>query len=182
MFKEKFNEEMQKIKASDLSKARLLQKINNEQQKAEVIPLKRSAKKRWIAVLAAAVTICLVSVTVFNLPIFKSPSSFAGEIEYTKGIPARVTYAQIYNKFSEILKEQERSYYTTGTDDIILEDALDEEMAVPDGAGGDLGSLKGENGTAKPDSAIDVNENTTELYSEEYSRGRPVRVSRLKTH
>ncbi|MBO5106109.1 MAG: beta-propeller domain-containing protein [Clostridia bacterium] len=169
MFKEKFNEEMQKIKPSSLSKAQLLEKINNEQQKADVIPFKRSAKKGWIAVLAAAVAICIVSVAVLNLPFFKSPSELAGEIEYTDGIPARVTYAQIYNKFSEILKQQERSYYTTGTDDIILEDALDEEMAVPDGAGGDLGSLKGENGTAKPDSAIDVNENATELYSEEYS-------------
>ena len=193
MFKEKFNEEMQKIKPSSLSKAQLLEKINNEQQKADVIPFKRRQKKGWIAVLAAAVAICIVSVTAFNLPIWNGESYIntpMGDeeikfptIEHENGIPANVSYSQVYQLLSAIYKSHQNEYiaYTMGTDDWVEEDGLEgiveeyEETIeeydgeMPGGMGGDLGSVKGENATAKPSDSVDVNENAPEGSSEDFS-------------
>lgn len=154
MFKEKFKSEFEKIRPTDESKASFLKELENQTENSKLRPLKKPKKARWIAAIAAALAVCIVSVTVFNLPFF-SPLSYVEDIEYKEGIPATVTYAQIFKKFSEIAKAEERSYYTNGTDDVILENAVDTDMAVPGGMG--EGALKGENTTAKPsDTATDV--------------------------
>lgn len=190
MFKDKFNEEMQKVKASDVSKARILEKITNEQQKSEVIPFKRSAKKHWIAVLAAMIAIVIVSVTAFNLPIwngngFHNTSVGDEKIEFPtinhqEGIPANVSYNQVFKLFSAIYQSHMNKYlaYTTGTDDCVSEDGLegiideyeatleDYDGAALGGMGDDRGTnggLKGENATAKPDSATDINQNNEDF-------------------
>lgn len=156
MFKERFKSEFEKIKPSAESKASVLKMLLEKTESSSPAPLKRVKRARWVAVLAAVLAVCIVSVTVLNLPFFSSPLVFVEDIEFKNGIPASVTYDQIYKKFVEISKAQERFYsYTNGTDDVILEDAVDTDMAVPGGMG--EGASKGENTTAKPsDTATDV--------------------------
>ena len=158
MFKEKFKSEFEKIKPTDESKASVLKMLLEKTESSSPAPLKRVKRARWVAVLAAVLAVCIVSVTVLNLPFFSSPLVFVEDIEFKNGIPASVTYDQIYKKFVEISKAQERFYtYTNGTDGVILEDAVEGDAeAIFGGAGDDNGSLKG-GSTAKPsDTATDV--------------------------
>ena len=188
MFKDKFKEEMQKIKVTDQRKSELLQKIETEQEKSRAAVVKPYAKKRWITAIAASLAIVIVAVSIFNLPIFNhydvAPTGSSGveediefpTFEYTKGIPANVSYNQIYKLFSAIYKSEHKKYteYTTGTyddaDDYVIEDEMVLENIEEDmSADGETGTLKGENTTAKPDSATDVNESTTEDSDEDFS-------------
>lgn len=192
MFKDKFNEEMQKIKASDERKAKLLDEIKQEQQNSA--KPKMTLQKRSFIALAALLAVVIVSVSVFNLPLFKggnnvetgSKGDTSAEddiifptFEHKMGIPANVSYGQIYQLFSAIYKSEQKKYsYTTGTyidEDYVVENetATEGDMyddgEMPPAGGGETGSLKGENTTAKPDSATDVNESTTEDSDEDFS-------------
>ena len=188
MFKDKFNEEMQKIKASDIRKAELLDEIKEEQQNSA--KPKMTLQKRSFIALAALLAVVIVSVSLFNLPFFNGngnvvPTGSKGDtsaeddivfptFEHTKGIPASVSYGQIYQLFSAIYKSEQKKYsYATGTDDLLIQEdyVVENETAVESDMydDGETGSLKGENTTAKPDSATDVNESTTEDSDEDFS-------------
>ena len=185
MFKQKFTDEMQKIKPSEQSLAQLLEKIKNEQEKTEVIPFKKPTKKRWIAAVAAVLAVVIVSVTAFNLPIFKIPLASDGEvdfpvIEHQKGIPANVSYNQIFSLFSAIYKSEQNRYKYSLTDadgmEFIEEETVINEDAVEGVYDDATGTLKGstagtngENTTAKPDSANDLNQSATEQENEDFS-------------
>ena len=121
MFKEKFKSEFEKIKPTDESKATVLKILNEQTKKTKNPPLKPIKKIRFTVAVAAALVICVISALALRTPFISS----APQIEYTEGIPARVTYAQIYDKFSQIAKAEERSYYTYGADGVILEDAVE---------------------------------------------------------
>ena len=101
MFKEKFKSEFEKIKPTDESKASVLKMLLEKTESSSPAPLKRVKRARWVAVLAAVLAVCIVSVTVLNLPFFSSPLVFVEDIEFKNGIPASVTYDQIYKKFVE---------------------------------------------------------------------------------
>ncbi len=70
MFKEKFNEEMNKILPDDTVKAAILEKIKAEHKKIIAGPSKKTVKKRWITSMAAVLALVIVSVSVFSLPQF----------------------------------------------------------------------------------------------------------------
>ena len=154
MFKEKFKSEFEKIKPNEESKASVLKMLEEKTEKTKNTPLKPIKKVRFIGAVAAVLAICVISALALRVPFLSS----APQIEYTEGIPARVTYAQIYDKFSQIAKAEERSYYyLTDEDGIVLENAVEGDTAMPDGMEGSTGTLKGENTTAKPsDTATDV--------------------------
>ena len=192
MFKDKFNQEMQNIKASDERKAELLDEIKAEQEQLNSAKPKMTLKKRSFIALAAMLAVVIVSVSVFNLPLFNGNGKVADTgsggdtsaedeivfptFAHTKGIPANVSYGQIYQLFSAIYKTEHKKYsYTTGTytaDGYVVEEyemegeTVDDGEALPGGMGGEL---KGENTTAKPDSATDVNESINEDAQEDYS-------------
>ena len=182
MFKDKFKEEMQKIKVTDQRKSELLQKIETEQEKSRAAVVKPYAKKRWITAFAAVLVMVIVSVSVFNLPFFSGENNVVETgsegntiqstekeddiifptFEHTRGIPAKVSYNQIYKLFSAIYKSEHKKYteYTTGTyddaDGYVTEDEMDLEYYEEDMSDdGETGTLKGENTTAKPESSTE---------------------------
>lgn len=185
MFEKKFKEEISNIKATDESKATLLEKIEKEQAKKREIGLK-PVKKRWVSAIAAAVTLVIVSVSAFGLPPFtksnntnqvtsneetvEKPKVEATEningyefpvVERAEGIPASVTHNQIYTLFSSIYEvEQTRTY----TDDLIIEDGFDIGLATGDtkapSKNNSNNAIKDENGSAKPGNT--VTEETTD--------------------
>lgn len=187
MFKDKFNEEMQKIKVTAERKAKLLDGIKVEQERGSSVNFKKFIEKRWFAAVAALLAVVIVSVSVFNLPFFSGENNVVQTgseenttqssekeddiifptFEHTRGIPANVSYSQIYKLFSAIYKSEHKKYteYTTGTyddcyaseDEMVLEDCEEEEYVAqedmsPDGG---TGALKGENTTAKPESSTE---------------------------
>lgn len=183
MFRKKFSEEMLNIKANDESKANLLKKMEEEKELRSSLKVKKSVKKRWISVLAAAVALVIVSVSVFNLPIFDlgnliyntdldgenvSTIHIGGKtvdfpvIEHQKGIPASVTHNEIYKLFSAIYKADKlRTAYTAGTDKefnlFVNEDEVEEiiEEDTAEDINTDI-ALKGEGNLSKPsDGATD---------------------------
>jgi len=199
MFKENFNLEMQNIKATELSKAKLLEKMRKEQEDIIPVRTKRPAKKRWFAAVAAAVAVVIVSVSAFNLPIFGGENNILQTgsenssqtdddeikypvIEHKNGIPANITYSQVYQLFSAMWKTENERYltYTTGTkyegdmgseEEVIVDeftDDMEDDEALPGGMGGDTGAVKGEENTgAKPDGAEDEDFSTTNTQVEE---------------
>ena len=177
MFKDKFNEEMQNIKVTAERKAKLLEGIKVEQERGSSVNFKKFIEKRWFAAVAAVLVMVIVSVTVLNLPIFVGQEDMTAEtgsenssevdtdeeikfptIAHQKGIPARVSYSQIYQLFSAIYQTENKKYsYTNGTmeEEMVWEedsnDVIADGEALPGGMGGDTGSVKGEeNTTAKP--------------------------------
>ncbi len=190
MFKDNFNKEMQKIKVTDKRKAEFLETLENEQKKAKPIKFKPSAKKRWVAAIAASLAIVIVAVSMFNLPIFSvdnhtetgSPGVEIGSnevendiefptFEHTKGIPANASYSQIFKLFSAIYKSEQKKYsqYATGTDDrYVLEDA--EEYVIDEGAieesydYEDTGSVE-DTGSMKGENATATPDSSSEDYS-----------------
>ena len=198
MFKDKFNGEMQKIKVSDERKAEFLEVLQSKQQKSKTIKFTTPAKKRLISAIAASLAVVIVSVSAFMLPIFKSEDYFVSNaskgnttqstekeddiifptFEHTKGIPANVSYSQIYKLFSAIYKSEHKKYteYTTGTYDDASGYAIEDEMVLENieedmyDDAEDIGTLKGENTAAKPESSTeDSNEDfsTTNTQVEE---------------
>ena len=135
MFKEKFNEEMQNIKVTAERKAKLLDGIKVEQERGSSVSFKKFIEKRWFAAVAAVLVMVIVSVTVLKLPIFVGPDNMTAEtgsenfsevdtdeeikfptIAHQKGIPARVSYSQVYQLFSAIYQTENKKYtYTYGT-------------------------------------------------------------------
>ena len=194
MFKDKFNEEMQKIKVTAERKAKLLDGIKVEQERGSSVNFKKFIEKRSFIAIAALLAVVIVSVSVFNLPFFSGENNVVQTgsegntkstekeddiifptFEHTRGIPANVSYNQIYKLFSAIYKSEHKKYteYTTGTYDDADGYAIEDEMVLENIEedmydDGETGSLKGENTTAKP-GATDVNESTTEDSDEDFS-------------
>ncbi len=69
MFKDKFKKELDAINPSAELELAVINKIRQEKEKT-LPAYKKSYKKRWISAIAVALALVIVSVTVFNLPIF----------------------------------------------------------------------------------------------------------------
>lgn len=70
MFKEKIIKEFEAIKPSEQTENAVLLKMEQEQEKQISVSPKKPAKKRWIAAIAAVLALVIISITVFNMPIF----------------------------------------------------------------------------------------------------------------
>ncbi len=69
MFKDKFKKELDALEISSELEKRVLDDIKKEKERLIPVHKKSPTKKRWIAVLAAAIAVVIVSVSVFSLPI-----------------------------------------------------------------------------------------------------------------
>ncbi len=182
MFKKKLIEEFEAIKPSEQTETTVLLRMEQEQDKQISVSPKKPAKKRWIAAIATAVAVVIVSITAFNLHIF----NYKNEDYLTDGskaavAPLNITYDQIYEKFTENFKtmynsegfdsEDEAVEYTEdnfsdySTTNTQVEDVDEADIVKTDGeyiytipiyTTDSVSVVKAENGKLEEVTAIDV--------------------------
>ena len=94
MFKDNFKKELDVINPSAELETAVLNKICQEKERLSLAP-KKSYKKGWIAAVAIALAVVIVSVLAFNLQLFNMD-------DYIAPLPTKISHEEAYKIYKDI--------------------------------------------------------------------------------